>query len=63
MVFVLKSVGTAFNTSTGMLYPINNDESFDTENGININKDEVSTEWLEALSDEDLNVISNFIIE
>ena len=47
MVFVLKSVGTAFNTSTGMLYPINNDESFDIENGININKDEVSTEWLE----------------
>jgi len=58
-VLVLESVGSCIDTS-GITYPLNIDDTPDIDNGVHI--DDCDTEWLDALSSEDLNAMNTWVI-
>ena len=57
----LKSVGSYLDYESGVIYPMNVDGSADRECEISLIDDEVSLDWLEALSSEDMFMCKKFI--
>jgi hypothetical protein len=57
MLIVLESVGSLFDTKLGVIYPQIKDGSYDKDNAISIDKEEVSLEWWDSLSQEDFNIV------
>ena len=58
--FELKSVGSYLDYETGVIYPMNEDGSADRECEISLVEDEVSLDWWEALSSEDMFMCKKF---
>tara|TARA_B110000503_G_C7097684_1_gene392373 strand:+ start:49 stop:252 length:204 start_codon:yes stop_codon:yes gene_type:complete len=58
--FELKSVGSYLDYESGVIYPMNVDGSADRECGISLVEDEVSLDWWEALSSEDMFMCKKF---
>ena len=57
----LKSVGSYLDTDIGVIYPIEEDGTPDYGCSISLYDDEVSSEWIESLSDEDYNVCKPYL--
>ncbi len=57
----LKSVGSYLDYESGVIYPMNVDGSADRECEISLIDDEVSLDWWEALSSEDMFMCKKFI--
>lgn len=57
----LESVGCLLDSDVGSVYPMNEDGSPDWENETNLYQDEVSYEWLDALSEIDYQKIKPFL--
>jgi len=57
----LNSVGSLLDSDTGQIYPQLEDGSPDWDCPISLYDDEVSSEWLAALSKEDMELIKPFI--
>ena len=57
----LKSVGSYLDSDVGVIYPIEEDGTPDYGCGISLYDDEVSSEWIESLSDEDYNVCKPYL--
>ena len=49
----LKSVGTAYNTVSGMTYPMCKDGTFDDYDGVCVHLNDTTDEWRASLSEED----------
>lgn len=59
--FELKSVGSYLDYELGIIYPMNEDGSADRECETSLIDDEVSSDWIEALSSEDRFMCKKFI--
>ena len=59
-VLVLESVGSCMDTD-GMVYPINVDDTLDTNCGVDWV--ETSDEWSESLSDDDNDLLHDWLLE
>jgi hypothetical protein len=57
----LKSVGSYLDTDIGVIYPIEEDGTPDYGCSISLYDDEVSSEWIESLSDEDYNICKPYL--
>ena len=57
---LLDSVGTFLDTDNGMTYPANVDNTPDMECGIPL-EDIKENEWVGALSDEDFDVVADYL--
>ena len=57
----LKSVGSVLDTETGYIYPLNQDDTVDYTFGISLKNEEVSSDWYNGLSVEDLKKVDNFL--
>jgi len=57
----LKSVGSCIDIDLGIVYPLNEDGTPDWDLPIELLDDEVSAEWIAALSDEDYEICKEFI--
>ena len=57
----LKSVGSYLDEDIGVIYPIEEDGTPDYGCSISLYDDEVSSEWIESLSDEDYNVCKPYL--
>jgi len=57
----LNSVGSLLDSDTGQIYPQLEDGSPDWDCPISLYDDEVSSEWLDSLSKEDMELIKPFI--
>ena len=58
MLIVLESVGSVFDTKLGIIYPQTEDGGYDKEFSISVKDGEVSYDWWESLSSEDLEVVN-----
>jgi len=56
MIKALNSVGSVIDMETGMIYPQNEDGTFDFKLSISLVDDEVSSEWWDSLSLEDYKI-------
>jgi len=57
----LKSVGSCIDIDLGIVYPLNEDSTPDWDSPIELLDDEVSSEWIAALSSEDYQICKPFI--
>jgi len=57
----LSSVGSLLDSDIGCIYPQNVDGTPDYGCEISLYDDEVSSEWIESLSDEDYNVCKPYL--
>lgn len=57
MLIVLESVGSVFDTNKGVIYPQNQDGSYDKDFSISIDEEEVAMDWWESLSLEDYQTV------
>ena len=57
----LKSVGSYLDPDVGVIYPIEEDGTPDYGCSISLYDDEVSSEWIESLSEEDYNVCKPYL--
>ena len=57
----LKSVGSYLDTDIGVIYPIEEDGTPDYGCPISLYDDEVSSEWIESLSEEDYNICKPYL--
>lgn len=58
--FELKSVGSYLDYETGVIYPMNVDGSADRNCDISLVDGEVSLDWWESLSSEDMFMCKKF---
>jgi len=56
----LNSVGSAVDVSTGIIYPLTSDNKVVTKEPIDLNTDEINTEWWLALSPEDFKIVKKY---
>jgi hypothetical protein len=59
--YELKSVGSYLDYESGVIYPMNVDGSADRNCDISLVDGEVSLDWWEALSSEDMFLCKKFI--
>jgi len=56
----LKSVGSAVDVATGIIYPLTSDNKVVTKEPTNLNTDDVNTDWWLALSPEDFKIVKKY---
>tara|TARA_Y100000389_G_C17426054_1_gene499603 strand:- start:713 stop:898 length:186 start_codon:yes stop_codon:yes gene_type:complete len=61
MLVVLESVGSVLNTKQGIIYPQNENGSYDKNFSISLVEDEVNAEWYKELSTEDYELVKPFL--
>ena len=59
MIKALNSVGSVIDMETGIIYPQNEDGTFDFKTSISLVDDEVAADWWEALSTEDYKIVES----
>ena len=53
----IKSVGSVIDTDSGNIYPLNQDGTVDYTFGISLENEEVSSDWYDGLSVQDLKKV------